>query len=79
MNRSRDNKALNASVQLTSWSLLKVTKYYAQRRNYGILQVTKHAIKGGFFETLEVGIIGIFILLKYENALELVTSDISFN
>ena len=29
------------------------------------------------FETPEVGITGIFVLLKYE--LELVTSDISFN
>ena len=29
-----------------------------------------------FFETPEVGIIGIFVLLKYENELELVTSDI---
>ena len=32
-----------------------------------------------FFETPEVGIIGIFILLKYEKEIELVTSDISFN
>ena len=32
-----------------------------------------------FFETPIVDIIGIFILLKYENELELVTGDISFN
>ena len=32
-----------------------------------------------FFETPKVGVIGIFILLKYENELELVTSDISIN
>ena len=32
-----------------------------------------------FFETPEIGIIGIFILPKYGNKLELITSDISFN
>ena len=32
----------------------------------------------GFFETPKVSIIGIFILLKYENELDLVTNDISF-
>ena len=31
------------------------------------------------FETPEVGIAGIFVLLEYENELEQVTSDISFN
>ena len=31
------------------------------------------------FETPEVGIIVIFVLFKYENELELVGSDISFN
>ena len=31
------------------------------------------------FETPEVDIIGIFVFLKYDNELELVTSDISFN
>ena len=30
-----------------------------------------------FFETPEVGIFGVFILIKYENGLKLVTSDIS--
>ena len=34
---------------------------------------------GRGFRTPEVGIIGIFVLLKYENELELVTIDISFN
>ena len=32
-----------------------------------------------FFKTPEVDIIDTFVLLKYENGLELVTSDISFN
>ena len=33
-----------------------------------------------FFETLEVGFVGIFVLLKIENELlEIVTSDITFN
>ena len=32
-----------------------------------------------FFEKTEVGIIAIFVLLKYENKLELIGSDISFN
>ena len=32
-----------------------------------------------FFKTPEVGIIGIFVLSKYENQLEIVTSDICFN
>ena len=31
------------------------------------------------FETPEVGIVGIYVLLKYEIELELVTNDISFN
>ena len=31
------------------------------------------------FRNSEVGIIGIIVLLKYENELELVTSDIGFN
>ena len=31
-----------------------------------------------FFETLEVGIIDISVLLKYEKELEIVPSDISF-
>ena len=30
-----------------------------------------------FFETPKVGIIGIFVLLKYENELEIVATDIS--
>ena len=38
-----------------------------------------HTINSVFFETPEIGIIDIFLLLKYENELELVTSDISFN
>ena len=32
-----------------------------------------------FFETPEVGIIAIFVLLKNENKLEIVAHDISFN
>ena len=32
-----------------------------------------------FLETREVGISGIFVLHKYENELDLVTNDISFN
>ena len=32
-----------------------------------------------FFETPKLSIIGILVLLKYENELELVTSDTSFN
>ena len=32
-----------------------------------------------FLETPEICIIGIFVLLKYENELELVSSDIRFN
>ena len=32
-----------------------------------------------FFETSQVGIFGIFVLLKLENELEMLTSDIDFN
>ena len=32
-----------------------------------------------FFECVKVGIIGISVMLKHENELELVTSDTSFN
>ena len=32
-----------------------------------------------FFKTPEVRIIGIFVLSKYENELEIVTNDICFN
>ena len=32
-----------------------------------------------FFETPEIGIIGIFVLPEYENELEIVASDICFN
>ena len=42
------------------------------------IKTNKVQEKESFFETPEVGIIGVFVLLKYENELELVTSDISF-
>ena len=33
----------------------------------------------GFFETPEVGITGIFVLVKFENQLEILIGDIIFN
>ena len=50
--------------------------------NFVILPLSSVGILCGyrrFFETPEVSIIGIFVLLKYENKLELITSDINFN
>ena len=39
---------------------------------------TAYCTSNGFFETPKVGIIGIFILLKYKNEHEIDNSDISF-
>ena len=51
------------------------TRYRPVRRR----NVQKWVYPLEVFETSKVGVIGIFVLLKYENELELVTSDISIN
>ena len=52
----------------------KVTSSNSEDRTREICHANR-----GFLETLEVGIIAIFVLPKYESELKLLTSDISFN
>ena len=56
--------------------IVSKTKYRLMRKQYHVyaLQQTKL-----FSETPQIGIFGIFVLLKCERDLELDTSDISFN
>ena len=54
-------------------------KIMSDKKNSSVQKYTLSYFHYRFFETPEVGIIGIFVFLQYENELELVTSDINFN
>ena len=66
----------NESSFYLSFALI-LTRTFAQNFTYFIFIKNNWIVYYGFFETPDVGIIGIFVLLKYENDLELVTSSIS--